>query len=77
MKKKWKKKVHSMNIGKGRDKSTRKKTLLLKSNDKELLTPLRKIIVLLVKDEDTHKTLQSYKFICFEINTNTSLRNFS
>lgn len=24
-----------------------------------------------------HKTLQSYKFICFEINTNTSLRNFS
>lgn len=43
-----------MNVGKGRDKSTRKKTLLLKSNDKELLTPLRKIIVLLVKDEDTH-----------------------
>lgn len=54
MKKKSGKKVHSMNVGKGRDKSTRKKTLLLKSNDKELLTPLRKIIVLLVKDEDTH-----------------------
>lgn len=44
---------------------------------RNILTPLRKIIVLLVKDEGTHKTLQSYKFICFVINTNTSLRNFS
>lgn len=69
--KKKKKKALKTKVGKDRDK--RKKKSLIQRGDmevteKDYYTPGKTL---------RHKTLQSYKFICFEINTNTSLRNFS